>query len=115
MYNILGINMIGFAYVFPLNVVCQVMFVTDVIGNNLHETHYYGLFARDVSDMGYQPGVKLLLVYLRSLHICKAYHINAKYIIHCFNKHYLTHNVEWEIWVSSRFTTTFLLITFHGK
>ena len=25
-------------------------------GSDLHETHYYGIFARVVSDMGYQPG-----------------------------------------------------------
>jgi len=39
------------------------------------------LFTRDVPDMGYQPGVKLWPVYFRSLHICKNYHINAKYMI----------------------------------
>ena len=38
-------------------------------------------FARDVSDMGYQPGVILWLAYFRSLHICKHYHIYAKYMI----------------------------------
>jgi hypothetical protein len=31
--------------------------------------------------MGYWPGVKLWLLYLRSLHICKNYHIKAKYVI----------------------------------
>jgi hypothetical protein len=32
--------------------------VEDMIpeGSDLHETHYYGFFARVVSDMGYQPG-----------------------------------------------------------
>jgi len=28
--------------------------------SNLHETHYYGFFARDVSDMGYQPGGEIM-------------------------------------------------------
>jgi hypothetical protein len=26
----------------------------------LHETHYYGFFARDVSDMGYQRGSEIM-------------------------------------------------------
>ena len=55
--------------------------VTGNTGNNLHETHYYGFFARDVSDMGYQPGGELMASLLRSLHICKNYRINAKYMI----------------------------------
>jgi len=37
--------------------------------------HYYGFSAQDVSDMGYQPGMKLWLDYFRLLHICKNYHI----------------------------------------
>jgi hypothetical protein len=60
----------------------MILFENSVLKMYLsHETHYYGLFARDVSDMGYQPGVKLWLVYFRSLQICKNYHINAKYIM----------------------------------
>ena len=30
-------------------------------------------------------GVKLWLVYFRSLHICKNYHTNDKYMIKCYN------------------------------
>ena len=26
----------------------------------MHETHYYGFFARDLSDMGYQPGGEIM-------------------------------------------------------
>ena len=47
---------------------------------NLHETHDYGFIARDVPDMGYQPGVEIMASLLPSLHICKNYHINVKYM-----------------------------------
>jgi hypothetical protein len=26
----------------------------------LHKVHYYGFFARDISDMGYQPGGEIM-------------------------------------------------------
>ena len=41
-------------------------------------------------------GVKLWLVYFRSLHICKNYHINAKYMINKNKEgHKLLYGIEW--------------------
>jgi hypothetical protein len=53
----------------------------EIPGSNFHETHYYGFFARDVSDMGHQPGGEIIASLPPSLHICKDYHINAKYMV----------------------------------
>ena len=42
----------------PLIFVCQLML--DDTGNNLHETHDYGIFAWDASNMGYSPGDEII-------------------------------------------------------
>ena len=49
------------------------------------ETHDCEFFAQDASYMGYLPGGEIMLVYFLSLHICKNYHINAKYMINDIN------------------------------
>ena len=41
------------------------------------------------------PGGLLWLVYFRSLHICKSYHINAKYMINKYNKFYICYVVTY--------------------
>ena len=33
---------------------------TENTGSSLHEMHYHGFFARDISDMGYQPGGEIM-------------------------------------------------------